>query len=145
MLSFLPAPFSRAKTLTQAWVFKTYKCVSKCIWKCQNAHTFIWSLVKCTLIRHIRRNINIDIHSWHCLQRSEDLLLHWGPALSRNPSLKVITAPPTNIDYNNLKLSYNNDSPYEDIAPISTRSNGWDALKIFSVTMSFENWEFAGT
>lgn len=87
--------------------------------------------VKCTLIRHIRRHIYIDIHSWHCLQGSEEWfipLLHWSHALSRSPSLNALPAPPTNIDYNNLTLSYNNDSPYKDNVPISTERNGWDAL-----------------
>ncbi len=142
MLSFSPASSSPAETLTKAWVFKSYKCVSKCIWKCQNAHTFIRSPVKCRLIRHIRRHIYIDIHSWHCLQRSEECffipLLHWSPPLSRNPYINALPAPPTNIDYNNLTLSYNNDSTYEDNAPISTE-------RIFFLTTIWVVTQFAGT
>ncbi len=63
----------------------------------------------------------------HCLQRSEECLfiplLHWSLPLSRNPYINALPAPPTNIDYNNLTLSYNNDSTYEDNAPISTERN----------------------
>ncbi len=78
----------------------------------------------------------------HCLQRSEECLfiplLHWSLPLSRNPYINALPAPPTNIDYNNLTLSYNNDSTYEDNAPISTE-------RIFFVTTIWVVTQFAGT